>query len=118
MNRRSNLKLAFSISPFHYRIILLKDPLHHKFLEQFKDPLILLLLGSALLSLLIKQYDDAISIFMAVVIVATVSAILKRQPSDRTVVGRMFSVMNRVEHAPRDVKSIMRCIPRIEWSSF
>ncbi|CAM9720643.1 unnamed protein product [Pylaiella littoralis] len=50
-----------------------EDPLYKKYLEQFKDPLILLLLGSAVLSLLIKQYDDAISIFMAVTIVATVA---------------------------------------------
>lgn len=50
-----------------------QDPLYKKYLEQFKDPLILLLLGSVALSVLIKQYDDAISIFMAVVIVATVS---------------------------------------------
>ncbi|CAN0322180.1 unnamed protein product, partial [Ectocarpus fasciculatus] len=50
-----------------------EDPLYKRYLEQFKDPLILLLLGSAVLSLLIKQYDDAISIFMAVTIVATVA---------------------------------------------
>lgn len=49
-----------------------QDPLYKKYVEQFKDPLILLLLGSAVLSLLIKQYDDAVSIFMAVTIVATV----------------------------------------------
>ncbi|CAM9731739.1 unnamed protein product, partial [Hapterophycus canaliculatus] len=49
------------------------DPVYKKYLEQFKDPLILLLLGSAVLSLLIKQYDDALSIFMAVAIVATVA---------------------------------------------
>lgn len=90
MNRRANLKLACPISSFHYLIIFLKDPLHQKFLEQFKDPLILLLLGSALLSLLIKQYDDAISIFMAVVIVATVSGTLKRQSSDPILVGAYF----------------------------
>lgn len=53
-------------------LILPQDPLYQKFLEQFKDPLILLLLASAVLSLLIKQYDDAVSIFMAVTIVATV----------------------------------------------
>ncbi|CBJ31177.1 testis secretory pathway calcium transporting ATPase [Ectocarpus siliculosus] len=50
-----------------------EDPLYKRYLEQFKDPLILLLLGSAVLSLLIKQYDDAVSIFMAVTIVATVA---------------------------------------------
>lgn len=49
--------------------------MYKKYLEQFKDPLILLLLGSAVLSLLIKQYDDALSIFMAVAIVATVSGV-------------------------------------------
>lgn len=49
-----------------------QDPLYKKYLAQFKDPLILLLLGSAVLSLLIKQYDDAASIFIAVTIVATV----------------------------------------------
>ena len=56
-----------------FLLLLLKDPLYSKYLEQFKDPLILLLLGSAVLSVLIKQYDDAVSIFMAVTIVATVS---------------------------------------------
>ncbi|CAM9663245.1 unnamed protein product [Scytosiphon promiscuus] len=50
-----------------------EDPVYKKYLEQFKDPLILLLLGSAVVSLLIKQYDDALSIFMAVAIVATVA---------------------------------------------
>lgn len=48
--------------------------MYKKYVEQFKDPLILLLLGSAVMSLVIKQYDDAVSIFMAVTIVATVSS--------------------------------------------
>ncbi|CAI4225230.1 unnamed protein product [Auanema sp. JU1783] len=43
-----------------------------KYLEQFKNPLILLLLGSAVVSLLMRQFDDAISITIAVVIVVTV----------------------------------------------
>lgn len=66
--------------PYPHRVFMfpcsLKDPLYKKYLEQFKDPLILLLLGSAVLSLLIKQYDDAVSIFMAVTIVATVSGMI------------------------------------------
>jgi Ca2+-transporting ATPase len=41
-------------------------------LDKFKDPLILLLLGSAVLSVVVGQYEDALSIFTAVVIVGTV----------------------------------------------
>lgn len=44
-----------------------------KFLGQFKDPLILLLLGAAFLSLLVHNADDAISISVAVTIVVTVA---------------------------------------------
>uniref|UniRef100_A0A6U0ZXV7 Cation-transporting P-type ATPase N-terminal domain-containing protein n=1 Tax=Rhizochromulina marina TaxID=1034831 RepID=A0A6U0ZXV7_9STRA len=49
------------------------EPMYMKFLGQFKDPLIGLLLISAVVSLLLKQYDDAISIALAVVIVSTVA---------------------------------------------
>lgn len=42
---------------------------------QFKDPLIGLLLASAFASLLVQQYDDAISITLAVIIVSTVAFI-------------------------------------------
>lgn len=42
---------------------------------QFKNPLILLLLASALVSVLTKQYEDAVSIAMAVLIVVTVAFI-------------------------------------------
>ena len=52
-----------------------KDPLYWRYLEQFKDPLIMLLLGSAVISILVGQYDDAISILGAVVIVGTVAFI-------------------------------------------
>lgn len=44
-----------------------------RYLNQFKEPLILLLIGSAILSVLIGQYDDAVSIIAAVVIVGTVA---------------------------------------------
>jgi len=52
-----------------------KDPLWWRYLEQFKDPLILLLLGSAAVSVLVGQYEDAISILGAVIIVGTVAFI-------------------------------------------
>lgn len=38
------------------------EPLYMKFVEKLKEPMIALLLGSAGVSLLIGQYDDAISI--------------------------------------------------------
>eukprot|EP00158_Paraphelidium_tribonemae_P008378 Partr_v1_DN28566_c0_g1_i2_m73335 putative ATPase CA transporting len=44
-----------------------------KFLDQIKQPLIMLLLGSAFISLLMGQYDDAFSITLAILIVITVA---------------------------------------------
>ncbi|KAM9723784.1 LOW QUALITY PROTEIN: calcium-transporting ATPase type 2C member 1, partial [Menidia menidia] len=40
---------------------------------QFKDPLILLLLASAVISVLMRQFDDACSITVAIIIVVTVA---------------------------------------------
>ncbi|KAK4938283.1 High affinity Ca2+/Mn2+ P-type ATPase-like protein [Elasticomyces elasticus] len=49
-----------------------EEPLWLRFLKQFKETLILLLLGSAAISLFIGNKDDAISIALAVTIVVTV----------------------------------------------
>ncbi|XP_072492296.1 calcium-transporting ATPase type 2C member 2 isoform X1 [Notamacropus eugenii] len=51
------------------------EPVWKKYLDQFKNPLILLLLGSALVSVITKEYEDAVSITMAVLIVVTVAFI-------------------------------------------
>ncbi|OWP06711.1 calcium-transporting P-type ATPase [Marssonina coronariae] len=48
------------------------EPLWLRFLKQFKEPLILLLLGSALASVVVGNQDDAISITVAVTIVVLV----------------------------------------------
>ncbi|XP_017794138.1 PREDICTED: calcium-transporting ATPase type 2C member 1 [Habropoda laboriosa] len=50
-----------------------EEPTWKKYLEQFKNPLILLLLGSALVSVCMRQFDDAISITVAIIIVVTVA---------------------------------------------
>lgn len=50
--------------------ILRTATLTHHF--QFKNPLIALLLASALVSIIMRQFDDALSITVAVVIVVTV----------------------------------------------
>ncbi|KAI8426004.1 hypothetical protein MSG28_004980 [Choristoneura fumiferana] len=49
-----------------------EDPLWKKYIEQFQNPLILLL-GSAVVSVIMRQYDDAISITVAIMIVVTVA---------------------------------------------
>ncbi|CAF1042172.1 unnamed protein product, partial [Didymodactylos carnosus] len=52
-----------------------EEPLWKKYLDQFKEPMILLLLASALISIILRQYDDAISITVAITIVVTVAFI-------------------------------------------
>ncbi|KAI7884143.1 PMR1-type calcium-transporting P-type ATPase [Mucor mucedo] len=49
------------------------ESLFSKFIGSFKDPLILLLLGSAVISVIMGQIDDAISITVAIIIVVTVA---------------------------------------------
>ncbi|CAH1155642.1 unnamed protein product [Phaedon cochleariae] len=51
------------------------DSICKKYLEQFKNPLILLLLASAVVSAAMSQFDDAISITVAIIIVVTVAFI-------------------------------------------
>ena len=52
-----------------------EETLFQKFLNQFKEPLIIMLLCSALISAFMRQYDDALSICAAVLIVSTVAFI-------------------------------------------
>ncbi|UZJ56340.1 hypothetical protein CBS101457_005660 [Exobasidium rhododendri] len=55
------------------------DSPYRKFLEQFSEPLILLLLGSAVVSALLGEWDDALSITLAVVVVITVGFVQERR---------------------------------------
>ncbi|XP_069688081.1 calcium-transporting ATPase type 2C member 1 isoform X1 [Periplaneta americana] len=50
-----------------------EEPTWKKYIEQFKNPLIMLLLASALVSICMKQFDDAVSITVAIIIVVTVA---------------------------------------------
>jgi len=65
------------LKSFGYNDFTVKDEesMVYKYLGQFKDPLILLLLASAFISVLLRQFDDAISIACAIVIVVTVAFI-------------------------------------------
>ncbi|XP_014783175.1 calcium-transporting ATPase type 2C member 1 isoform X2 [Octopus bimaculoides] len=49
-----------------------EEPLWRKYLGQFNNPLILLLLASAVVSAVMRQFDDAVSITIAIIIVVTV----------------------------------------------
>ncbi|KAK7808094.1 hypothetical protein U0070_009408, partial [Myodes glareolus] len=49
------------------------EPLWKKYISQFKNPLIMLLLASAVISILMHQFDDAVSITVAILIVVTVA---------------------------------------------
>nr|XP_012622354.1 calcium-transporting ATPase type 2C member 1 isoform X5 [Microcebus murinus] len=50
-----------------------EEPLWKKYISQFKNPLIMLLLASAVISVLMHQFDDAVSITVAILIVVTVA---------------------------------------------
>jgi Ca2+-transporting ATPase len=56
-----------------------KESILKEYLEKFTEPLILLLLASAFISIIIGQYDDAFSIILAVIIVSTVGFIQEHQ---------------------------------------
>ena len=65
-----------------------------RYIDQFKDPLILLLLGSSLLSVIVGQYEDAISIAVAVIIVGTV-AFIQELKSEEAIEALHTLVPNR-----------------------
>jgi Ca2+-transporting ATPase len=65
-----------------------QESLVKKFIEQFKDPLIMLLLGSSVISLLMGEKEDAISITLAIVIVVTV-AFVQEYRSDKALEGSL-----------------------------
>ena len=71
-----------------------KEHIVLRYIDQFKDPLILLLLGSAALSVLVGQYEDAISIAVAVIIVGTV-AFVQELKSEETLAALNTLVPNR-----------------------
>ncbi|XP_072947755.1 calcium-transporting ATPase type 2C member 1 [Epargyreus clarus] len=69
--REANDRMNF-VGPNEFQVKE-QEPLWKKYIEQFQNPLILLLLGSAVVSVCMRQYDDAISITVAIMIVVTVA---------------------------------------------
>lgn len=76
------------------------EPLWLRFIKQFKEPLILLLLGSAAISALLSNYDDAISITIAVTIVVTV-AFVQEYRSEKS----LEALNSLVPHSARVIRS-------------
>uniref|UniRef100_A0A1I7YLL6 P-type Ca(2+) transporter n=1 Tax=Steinernema glaseri TaxID=37863 RepID=A0A1I7YLL6_9BILA len=81
-----------------------QDSMASKYLEQFKNPLIVLLLGSAIVSILMQQFDDALSITVAVVIVVTVGFVQEYR-SEKTL-EQLNKLVPPVAHCIRDGQSI------------
>ena len=78
------------------------EPLWRKFLDQFKDPLIGLLLASAVVSCLVKQFDDAVSIMCAVVIVSTVAFVQEyRSEQSIAALAELIPPVCNVSHHPK-----------------
>ncbi|XP_072926426.1 calcium-transporting ATPase type 2C member 2-like isoform X1 [Hemitrygon akajei] len=83
------------------------EPIWKKYLGQFKDPLILLLLASAVISLITKEIEDAVSITVAIIIVVTV-AFVQEYHSEKSVreLGKLIPPEcncireGKVEHIP------------------
>ncbi|TKR92249.1 hypothetical protein L596_006940 [Steinernema carpocapsae] len=75
-----------------------------KYFEQFKNPLIALLLVSAIISVLMQQFDDALSITVAVVIVVTVGFVQEYR-SEKTL-EQLNKLVPPVAHCLRDGRSV------------
>ncbi|KAK0429502.1 hypothetical protein QR680_011409 [Steinernema hermaphroditum] len=75
-----------------------------KYFEQFKNPLIALLLASAIVSILMQQFDDALSITVAVVIVVTVGFVQEYR-SEKTL-EQLNKLVPPVAHCIRDNRSV------------
>jgi len=73
------------------------EPLWLRFLKQFKETLILLLLGSAAVSFLLGNLEDAISITAAVTIVVTVGFVQEyRSEKSLEALNRLVRLIMRI----------------------
>lgn len=111
---RLHTSLVHGLTPAEAEVRLLRDgpnelphddpePLWLRFLKQFKETLILLLLASAAISFFMGNYDDAISITLAVTIVVTVGFVQEYRSE------KSLEALNRLvphhAHLIRDIPS-------------
>ncbi|KRZ03670.1 Calcium-transporting ATPase type 2C member 1 [Trichinella zimbabwensis] len=69
----SDVRTRSVLHGFNELLVEEKEPIYKKYIDQFKNPLIVLLLASAAISVLTGQLDDAVSITVAILIVVTVA---------------------------------------------
>jgi P-type Ca2+ transporter type 2C len=93
------------------------EPMWKKYLGQFKEPMIVLLLVSALISLLMKQYDDALSITVAIVIVVTV-AFIQENRAEKEIEALKRLVLDIGDRIPADLRLIEANDISVDESSF
>ncbi|KAJ5564144.1 Calcium-transporting ATPase 1 [Penicillium frequentans] len=91
------------------------EPLWLRFLKQFKETLILLLLASAGVSFIMGNYDDAVSITLAVTIVVTVGFIQEYR-SEKSLEA-LSRLVPHFAHLIRDIPPISTAINNATQSS-
>ncbi|KAF7639066.1 Calcium-transporting ATPase [Meloidogyne graminicola] len=96
------------------------ESLFGKYLEQFKNPLICLLLSSAIVSIVMKQFDDALSITVAVMIVVTVGIRDGKSVCfyAKELVPGDLVLLNTGDRVPADVRIFESIQLQIDESSF
>lgn len=85
------------------------EPLWLRFLKQFRETLILLLLASAAISFIMGNYDDALSITLAVTIVVTVGFVQEYRSE------KSLEALNRlVPHYAHLIRDLMPSTPAVD----
>ncbi|KAL1439805.1 hypothetical protein MTO96_009654 [Rhipicephalus appendiculatus] len=103
-----------------------EEPLCKKYLDQFKNPLIVLLLASAVVSVCMQQFDDAFSITAAIIIVVTVAFVqeyrLRGGQAEtflaKNLVPGDIVILNVGDRVPADIRLFSAVDLMIDESSF
>ncbi|KAI2628971.1 calcium-transporting P-type ATPase [Xylaria nigripes] len=93
------------------------DPLWLRFLMQFREPLIILLLVSAFLSIFVGNMDDAVSITVAVTIVVSVGFVQEYR-SEKSIEALNHLVPNHAHLVRAQPSKVIATTKSTTWSPF